>query len=99
LPYFDKIIAADLKNGKNVIVRRAWQQLRSIVMHLEHMTKEQVLELNIPTATPLVYELDNQLKILSKKIPETKLYCIELESCGGFSFWALISCSTVEINP
>ena len=68
LPYFDKNIAADLKAGKNVIVAAHGNSLRSIVMHLEHMTKEQVLELNIPTATPIVYELDNQLKILSKKI-------------------------------
>ncbi len=68
LPYFDKYIAADLRNGKNIIVAAHGNSLRSIVMHLEQMTKEQVLELNIPTATPLVYELDQNLKILSKKI-------------------------------
>ncbi len=68
LPYFEKHIAADLKKGKNVIVAAHGNSLRAIVMHLEHMTKEQVLDLNIPTATPLVYELDNNLKILSKKI-------------------------------
>ena len=68
IPYFDKNIAADLKTGKSVIVAAHGNSLRSIVMHLENMTKEQVLELNIPTATPLVYELDNSLKILSKKI-------------------------------
>ena len=68
LPYFDKHIAADLKKGKNVIVAAHGNSLRAIVMHLEHMTKEQVLDLNIPTATPLVYELDSNLKILSKKI-------------------------------
>jgi len=68
LPYFDKHIAVDLKQGKNVIVAAHGNSLRAIVMHLEHMTKEQVLDLNIPTATPLVYELDGNLKILSKKI-------------------------------
>lgn len=68
IPYFDKNIAADLKAGKNVIVAAHGNSLRSIVMHLENMTKEQVLELNIPTATPLVYELDSNLKIISKKI-------------------------------
>jgi len=68
IPYFDKNIAADLKAGKNVIVAAHGNSLRSIVMHLENMTKEQVLELNIPTATPLVYELDGNLKIVSKKI-------------------------------
>lgn len=68
LPYFEKFIAADLKNGKNIIIAAHGNSLRAIVMHLEKMTKEQVLDLNIPTATPLVYELDQNLNILSKKI-------------------------------
>lgn len=68
VPYFEKAIAADLKAGKNIIVAAHGNSLRAIVMDLEKMTKEQVLELNIPTATPLVYELDDSLKVLSKKI-------------------------------
>ena len=68
IPYFEKNIVADLKAGKNVIVAAHGNSLRSIVMHLENMTKEQVLDLNIPTATPLVYELDSNLKIISKNI-------------------------------
>lgn len=68
IPYFEKNILADLKAGKNVIVAAHGNSLRSIVMHLERMTKEQVLDLNIPTATPLVYELDSNLKIVSKNI-------------------------------
>ena len=68
LPYFDEQIVPDLKAGKNVIIAAHGNSLRAIVMHLEKMTKEQVLELNIPTATPLVYELDQNLKIISKKI-------------------------------
>ncbi len=68
LPYFEKCIISDLRAGKNVIVAAHGNSLRAIVMHLEKMTREQVLELNIPTATPLVYELDSNLNILSKKI-------------------------------
>ena len=68
IPYFEKNILADLKAGKNIIVAAHGNSLRSIVMHLENMTKEQVLDLNIPTATPLVYELDSNLKIVSKNI-------------------------------
>ena len=68
IPYFEKNIVADLKAGKNVIIAAHGNSLRSIVMHLEKMTKEQVLDLNIPTATPLVYELDSNLKIISKTI-------------------------------
>ncbi len=68
LPYFEKIVETDLKAGKNVIIAAHGNSLRSIVMDIEKMTKEQVLELNIPTGTPIVYEFDKNLNILSKKI-------------------------------
>lgn len=67
LPYYDSHIAKDLKDGKNIIVAAHGNSLRSIVMYLENMTKEQVLELNIPTGVPIVYELDENLHVLSKK--------------------------------
>jgi 2,3-bisphosphoglycerate-dependent phosphoglycerate mutase len=67
LPYFDAKIVPYLKEGKNVLVAAHGNSLRSIVMHLEHLTKEQVLELNLDTAVPRVYELDKDLKILSSK--------------------------------
>ena len=67
LPYFESKIAADLKKGLNVIVAAHGNSLRSIVMHLDKLTKEQVLELNLATGVPLIYQLDPSLKILSKK--------------------------------
>ncbi|HVM33415.1 MAG TPA: 2,3-diphosphoglycerate-dependent phosphoglycerate mutase [bacterium] len=67
IPYFDQKIVPYLKEGKNVIVAAHGNSLRSIVMHLEHLTKEQVLELNLETAVPRVYELSKDLKILSSK--------------------------------
>ncbi|HVZ81290.1 MAG TPA: 2,3-diphosphoglycerate-dependent phosphoglycerate mutase [bacterium] len=67
LPYFDEKIVPYLQKGKNVLVAAHGNSLRSIVMHLEHLTKEQVLELNLDTAVPRVYELDKDLKILSSK--------------------------------
>ena len=67
LPYFDSKIVSDLKKGLNVIVAAHGNSLRSIVMHLDKLTKEQVLELNLATGAPIVYQLDPNLKILSKK--------------------------------
>ncbi len=67
LPYFKEHILPDLKAGKNVIVAAHGNSLRSIVMELDKLTKEQVLELNIPTGVPIVYEFDKNLNILSKK--------------------------------
>ncbi|MBI3306699.1 MAG: 2,3-bisphosphoglycerate-dependent phosphoglycerate mutase [Candidatus Omnitrophica bacterium] len=67
LPYFRKHVLEDLKNGKNVIIAAHGNSLRSIVMELEKLSKEQVLELNIPTGIPIVYEFDKNLRIVSKK--------------------------------
>ena len=67
LPYFEAHVVPDLKAGKNVIVAAHGNSLRSIVMELEKLTKEQVLELNLATAVPRIYSFDNNLKILSKK--------------------------------
>lgn len=68
LPYFKKHVLADLKEGKNVIIAAHGNSLRSIVMDLDKLTREQVLELNIPTGIPIVYEFDKNLNLLSKKI-------------------------------
>lgn len=68
LPYFDSTIRPRLEAGENVIIAAHGNSLRSIVMELEALTPEQVLELNIGTAVPLVYDLDQQGTILSKRI-------------------------------
>jgi 2,3-bisphosphoglycerate-dependent phosphoglycerate mutase len=67
VPYFENNVLPKLREGKNVMVAAHGNSLRSIVMFLENLTKEQVLELNIPTGNPLVYELDGDLKIISKR--------------------------------
>ena len=56
VPYFKEKIMPELEKGKNVLVSAHGNSLRSIVMHIEKLTKEQVLKLNIPTGVPLVYE-------------------------------------------
>jgi len=57
IPFFESRILADLKAGKNVLVSAHGNSLRSIVMHLEHLTKEQVLALELATGVPLLYEI------------------------------------------
>ena len=68
LPYFDAKILAQVKAGKNIIVAAHGNSLRSIVMELEHLSREQVLELNIATGVPIVYEIDSTGAVLSKRI-------------------------------
>ena len=67
LPYFESKILRDLKQGKNILVAAHGNSLRSIVMDLDKLSKEQVLELNLGTGIPIIYQLDKDLKIISKK--------------------------------
>lgn len=67
LPYFERQIVPDLKAGRNILVAAHGNSLRSIVMSLDHLTKGQVLALNLGTGVPYVYEFGPDLKILSKR--------------------------------
>lgn len=67
LPYFRRHILPDLKAGKNVIIAAHGNSLRSIVMELDKLSKEQILKVEIPTGVPIVYEFDNNLNVVSKK--------------------------------
>lgn len=62
LPYWNKEIAPAIKAGKRVLVAAHGNSLRGLVKHLDSMSEKEVLELNIPTGLPLVYELDDNLK-------------------------------------
>lgn len=70
LPYFSQHIRPCLDAGENVLVAAHGNSLRSIVMELEKLTKEQVLELNIATGVPLVYDIDDTGAVVGKKILE-----------------------------
>ena len=67
LPYFQAHILPDIKAGKSVMVVAHGNSLRSIVMELDNLTREQVLELNIPTGIPLVYDFDDAGNITHKQ--------------------------------
>lgn len=59
LPYYESHIRPELLANKTVLVVAHGNSLRSLVMHLEDLSREAVLELNIPTGAPLFYELDD----------------------------------------
>ena len=67
IPYFNAKILPMVKAGKNVIVAAHGNSLRSIVMELDHLTKEQVLKLEIPTGSPIIYDIDSAGHIAEKK--------------------------------
>ena len=70
LPYFDEKIMSEVKAGKNILVSAHGNSLRAIVMQLDNLSPEEVVKLEIPTGVPLVYEMDAEGKVLSKKILE-----------------------------
>ncbi|MCB0414220.1 MAG: 2,3-diphosphoglycerate-dependent phosphoglycerate mutase [Bdellovibrionales bacterium] len=61
MPYWDQHIAPAIKEGKRVIVAAHGNSLRALVKHLDKVSDEDIAQINIPTALPLVYELDNNL--------------------------------------
>jgi 2,3-bisphosphoglycerate-dependent phosphoglycerate mutase len=58
LPYYQANIKPHIVAGRSIIIAAHGNSLRSLVMHLDRLTPEQVLELNIPTGAPLLYEFD-----------------------------------------
>ena len=68
LPYYEAKIFPLVKAGKTVLVAAHGNSLRSLVMHLDQLTREQVLELNLGTGVPIVYELDADGKVQGKQI-------------------------------
>ena len=65
LPYWHDAIAPDLKAGRTVLVAAHGNSLRALYKYLNEVSKEDILELNIPTGIPLLFELDDELKVQS----------------------------------
>jgi 2,3-bisphosphoglycerate-dependent phosphoglycerate mutase len=61
LPYWYDVIVPDLRAGKTVLVAAHGNSLRALVKHLDGLSNEAVISLNIPTSIPLVYDLDDDL--------------------------------------
>jgi 2,3-bisphosphoglycerate-dependent phosphoglycerate mutase len=68
LPFFERAILGDLELGKNVLVVAHGNSNRSIVMKLDKLTGEQVVQLELATGVPLVYEIDERGEVIAKEI-------------------------------
>ncbi len=67
LPYWHEAIAPAIKEGKRVIIVAHGNSLRALVKYLDNISDEDIVNLNIPTGIPLLYELDHNLKPLGKR--------------------------------
>lgn len=66
IPYFNDEIVPFLKEGKNVFVSAHGNSLRSIIMHLDKLSKEEVVSLELATGEPIIYEYNGQWRKITK---------------------------------
>lgn len=66
IPYWMDTIAPEIKSGKRVVIAAHGNSLRALVKFLEDISDDDIMELEIPTGVPLVYELDDDLKPTNK---------------------------------
>jgi 2,3-bisphosphoglycerate-dependent phosphoglycerate mutase len=62
VPYWSRVIAPQVSAGRSVLVVAHGNSLRALIKHLDNVSDEGIVELNIPTGRPLVYELDANLR-------------------------------------
>jgi 2,3-bisphosphoglycerate-dependent phosphoglycerate mutase len=62
LPFWHETVAPAIQSGQRVLIVAHGNSLRSLVKYLDNVSDDEIVELNIPTGVPLVYELDDQLK-------------------------------------
>ena len=62
LPYWHETIEPEIRSGRKVFIVAHGNSLRALVKYLDQVSDEEIVELNIPTGVPLVYELDDDLK-------------------------------------
>lgn len=68
LPYWEDHIAPELKHGKNVLVVAHGNSLRSLSKHIEGISDEDIMDLEIATGEPIIYDINDHLEILKKTI-------------------------------
>lgn len=64
LPYWHSVLAPNIKSGKRILISAHGNSIRALVKHLDNISDAEITELNIPTGIPLVYELDDDLKVV-----------------------------------
>jgi 2,3-bisphosphoglycerate-dependent phosphoglycerate mutase len=62
LPFWEETIAPSIRAGRRVLVSAHGNSLRALIKHLDNVSEEDIVHLNIPTGQPLVYELDKDLR-------------------------------------
>lgn len=86
LPLWTDTIAPTIKSGKKVLIVAHGNSLRALMQHLEGMSPEQIMGVNMPTGIPMMYELDENFKVLKREFigdPEEVKAAIEAVANQG----------------
>ena len=67
VPYWESVIVPEIKAGKKILVAAHGNSLRALVKYLDNVSESDILELNIPTGVPLLYELGTDMKPLGSR--------------------------------
>ncbi len=67
LPFWNEEVVPEIRQNKKVLLVAHGNSLRALVQHLEHLSQAEIMELNLPTGIPLVYDLDKDLKVINKR--------------------------------
>ncbi len=65
VPYFEEVIKKDMEAGKRVIIAAHGNSLRALVKYFDGLSNDEIINVNIPTGTPLVYEFDDNFKVVN----------------------------------
>lgn len=66
VPYFENVIKKDMLAGKRVLVTAHGNSIRLLVKYFENLSSEEISGSNIPTGVPLIYEFDQDFKVIKK---------------------------------
>ncbi len=66
IPYFEDVIKKDMLMGKRVLIAAHGNSLRALVKYFDNLTDDEIMEVNLPTGVPLVYEFDDNFKVIKK---------------------------------
>lgn len=66
IPYFEKVIRKDMESGKRVLIAAHGNTIRALLKTFEKLSNEEIMEVNIPTGVPLVYEFNQEGRAVRK---------------------------------
>jgi 2,3-bisphosphoglycerate-dependent phosphoglycerate mutase len=64
VPYFENVIKEDMKAGKRVLIAAHGNSLRALVKYFDNLSNDEIIGVNIPTGSPLVYEFDDNFNVV-----------------------------------